>query len=202
MLYCSSNCSPPGGLIPDERIPGRRPVPTLYRIRRHRQSAHRRCHLPRAVVLVDAWFAVLGYPASTASLQTNRPNSAPGIATVAGAGSRAWTFAYGCSGNDVCPDKLTWIMPRDSTDRPSDVAAQPTFVRQFRKATVRFLEAISATDRRSVRPDSEHRRNLAAHRPLGVRAWIVLRHRTRTRAAAPYPRHRQMATSNASSPPR
>lgn len=59
--------------------------------------------------IVDATYCVPSYrrcgrrrtrlhPASTASLQTNCPNSAPGIATWSSVPARpAWTSAYGCS---------------------------------------------------------------------------------------------------------
>ncbi|RZI02171.1 NAD(P)/FAD-dependent oxidoreductase, partial [Staphylococcus aureus] len=47
--------------------------------------------------------------------------------------------------NDVCPDKLTWIMPRDSwlIDRAT-LQPGPTFVRQFRESYGATLEAIGA----------------------------------------------------------
>lgn len=128
------------------------------------------------------------------------PNELPKLGTrdryvVVGAGKTGMDVCLWLLRNDVCPDKLTWIMPRDSwlIDRAT-LQPGPTFVRQFRESYGATLEAIGARDldRRSVRPTRD-RRNPAAHRPLGASEHVSLRHcvAPRTRAAAPYPRHRQ-----------
>lgn len=68
------------------------------------------------------------------------PNELPKLGTrdryvVVGAGKTGMDVCLWLLRNDVCPDKLTWIMPRDSwlIDRAT-LQPGPTFVRQFRES--------------------------------------------------------------------
>ncbi|WP_079096430.1 NAD(P)-binding protein [Mycobacterium tuberculosis] len=78
------------------------------------------------------------------------PNELPKLGTrdryvVVGAGKTGMDVCLWLLRNDVCPDKLTWIMPRDSwlIDRAT-LQPGPTFVRQFRESYGATLEAIGA----------------------------------------------------------
>ncbi len=114
MLYCSGNCSTGRvDYFPMSEYLGVVPDTGRHRIRRHRQSAHRDA-ATACRRTVDAAGAVLSCTRrrlrrSKRTAQTRHPGSLRG---------RRCRFKTGMDvclwllRNDVCPDKLTWIMPR------------------------------------------------------------------------------------------